>query len=153
MKKSDEELQPKIEDVKYLPIHNVDVKDAQCCTVARTVKTMTEVKMLLSQFACVQFIEGADLWYNDHSVNTATEPKLLIKLSRHLGENDMMTIITLTAGEIALLRNWLITRMFHCEKEREERSEKFNADTYIGQKHLLLDLRELLMGEIIYSNK
>ena len=55
--------------------------------------------------------------------------------------------------DLFILRKWLEVRMLHCEMERDTRSDKFNPDTYIGQKLLLLDLRELLLGEAVDSLK
>ena len=68
---------------------------------------------------------------------------------------ELKATLTVTRGEVKTMRSWLETRMSHCEMERENRTTtknghpKFNPDTYIGQKLLLLDLRELLLGDIV----
>lgn len=87
--------------------------------------------------------------------------------------------VELHRKEVQLLRNWLEARMKHCEEERDSRATihdgpgvkvvghidlenpslgaqpvsdavlKFNPDTYIAQKYLLLDIREWLLGDIL----
>ena len=39
--------------------------------------------------------------------------------------------------------------MKHCEEERDARDDKFNPDSYISMKLLLLDIKSWLMGSII----
>jgi len=100
----------------------------------------------LSAFAALQFIEGINLLLqNEKMLLSNSESRLLINLFKVYTLNQL----EITREELVFLKIALELRMAHCEKERDERSEKFNADTYIGQKLLLLDIREILIGEVI----
>jgi hypothetical protein len=62
----------------------------------------------------------------------------------------------LRRSELFILIKWLKLRMTHCEMERDQRVchsdtelPKFDPDTYIGQKLLLLELLDLAMGTIV----
>lgn len=114
----------------------------------------------LTGFAVAQFLEGAELYTNTVKNVYYQDVQLLLRLSKTimLFQHTKATEIPVTYRELAVLRTWLELRMQHCEKERDERTLspfgdgtnlKFNSDTYIGQKLLLLDLRELMLGEII----
>lgn len=118
----------------------------------------------LNGFAIMQFLEGAKVITNAyiHKTFTAFEVNLILRLSEGLLSNLQNAEdckIEVTYKDLQSLRTWLEARMSHCEKERDSRTmitcngeqvEKFNADTYIGQKLLLLDLRELLLGEVVF---
>lgn len=112
----------------------------------------------LSGFAIMQFLEGAELLYNDSpNMVTHREIKLVLKLSKKMiAHHELFMEVQVSYEDLKILRSWLEVRMAHCERERDERTlipgidaPKFNPDTYIGQKLLLMDLRELMLGEII----
>ena len=106
----------------------------------------------LSGFAMMQFLHGAKLELEGTEKElTRNELELWFKLSAKLlpvGKLDEV-ILKVNRQDLFILRKWLEVRMLHCEMERDTRSDKFNPDTYIGQKLLLLDLRELLLGEVV----
>jgi hypothetical protein len=110
----------------------------------------------LSMFSVVQLIAGFKLLNAD---NTTVLPwDLLSVLSklydstldvRAAGEDTNLVKLSVTRKEVIALKEALEARMLHCEHERDARSENFNADTYIGMKLLLIDIREWLLGEAI----
>ena len=114
----------------------------------------------LNGFAIMQFLEGAELVVADATIITmkSKSVQLILRLAKSIPMvlHEEFVDINVDRKDLQNLRKWLELRMTHCEKERDERivipgttQQKFNPDTYIGQKLLLLDLRELLMGEII----
>lgn len=120
-------------------------------------KQKTKATLQLSNFAIIQFIHGAKLMVSDEkdvriSRNKATNlvklMSMLTEVAMRNGKNSTDTLF-FERKEVILMREMLEARMSHCEKERDERSDKFNADTYIGQKLLLLDIREWLLGEVV----
>lgn len=90
-----------------------------------------------------------------------------VEISNMQGGDYGTPSIELTRDEVKDLKLFLESRMANCEKERDERVkrttyksvpgvtaeelstevDKFNADTYISQKMLLIELREWLLGE------
>lgn len=112
-----------------------------------------------SLFAISQFIHGAMFMADDMIVSKKgiIMPEALIlvcKLSiiAQTIPDKGESLIELDRNEVEILKQFLSVRMQHCEDERDMRSEKFNPDTYIGQKLLLLDIREWLMVEVISFN-
>lgn len=65
---------------------------------------------------------------------------------RRADEGDLSKI-TVNREDVQIMLDLLKIRMAHCEKERDDRDPRFNPDTYIGQKLLLVDLREWLAIE------
>lgn len=118
------------------------------------VSIFTQGDFTFSAFAIKQLIQGYEQHMEDvfgYTQSTAiikTQVKLATKLAIY-GLSDQATTIPLKREEVGVLRLWLETRMKHCEEQRDIRDDTFNADTYIAQKFLLLDLREFLAGEII----
>ena len=127
-------------------------KEKTCC-----VKLFTEGIISLNGFAICQFLEGAELISKTKQSFSNREVELILLMSKKIIvlQNNLPAEIEITYNDLISLRKWLEARMLHCEKERDERTElpngypKFNPDTYIGQKHLLLDIRELMIGEVI----
>lgn len=117
----------------------------------------------LTGFAVMQFLEGAELEVSDTTIKLmdTRAVKLILKLSKSiplLQCEEKGARIDVDYKDLSFLRRWLELRMQHCEQERDARTTwnrggidfpKFNPDTYIGMKLLLLDLRELMLGEII----
>lgn len=147
----------------HINTNNMEVISCDNHTKTINVRLLVNATIRFNGFAIAQFIEGADLILTSSKCfNAVILAKLIIKLMRSLNAEMVFSY-----EELCILRSWLEARMHHCEKERDElipspmtrpqreKSEyvhtalKFNADTYIGQKFLLLDLRELLLGEIL----
>jgi len=115
----------------------------------------------LTGFAIIQFLEGADIMAHDelYTAINSKDVQLMLLLAKSLPMLQVEPVVNIevTYRDLKTLRSWLELRMDHCEKERDQRTpapwnknkQKFNPDTYIGQKLLLLDLRELILGEVI----
>jgi len=140
--------------LKNIPSFPLNGEVLEHDTMRATIRQMKRAKINISSFAIVQFLQGAALYYEQlHEKNklekvSITETKLLTVLYMS-APISTVTPLTINREELIALRKWLETRMRHCEIERDERNPKFSPDTYIGQKLLLLDIRELLLGEII----
>jgi hypothetical protein len=154
------------QEYKNIPNSSVSVLDKRTDRRSCRVELLRFAILIIPSFSVIQFIEGADIW--THTVIkqiSVKEARLLSKLSKLLlticGD---ITSVKLEIGydELVLLRKWLELRMKHCEEERDNRvlatdkdgkevpdSLKFNADSYIAMKLLLLDIRELMLGSII----
>lgn len=107
-------------------------------TVSRRIKGLFK----FSKLACRQLLAGAcDL--------QAGSPALIAKLGLFgMDCNESGDVaLELCRDDVRCLKQCLENRMAHCEKQRDERDDQFNADTYIMQKMLLLELREWLLGE------
>ena len=120
----------------------------------KTVSFFYEGTVSLTSFAIMQLLHGAKIsieqFINEIEKVHGVEFMLYYKLSKYLLEAPQESYeIELSRTELLCLKKWLEFRMIHCEKERDVRNPKFNPDTYIGQKLLLIDLRELLLGEIM----
>jgi hypothetical protein len=134
-----------------------------------TVKQKTNAVFTFSLFSLLQFREGLDIFLYDlkstpgnagaileiYTVLMRKFKDLSSAVEEHR-ESGLTCSITLDRSKVRLLKNFLEHRMSHCEKQREERAldrksgrELFNPDTYIGQKILLIELREWLLGEVI----
>jgi len=111
------------------------------------VKQKTHGEFLIDKMASYQFLQGFRIKTIVQS--TVQEMKLIQMLLGLQTEQFRETPLSLTREDVLILKNWLETRMSHCEKERDQRSQYFNADTYIIMKLMLLDLREWLIGEIV----
>ena len=144
-----------------VPTDSLIVSHSEKITKKANVKIFQTGKILLTGFAITQFLEGFELYVKDDTrVNI---PKEMVILSLKIAKGLPMAIqlkngeFEFDYEELRILRTWLEIRMKHCEIERDNRvawphdrdALKFNPDTYIGQKLLLLDLRELLLGEIL----
>lgn len=127
--------------------------------IACQVRQIRKATISLSEFAIVQFLEGAEIEATTTSekVMAMNDVQLILRLSKATSilRAEPQVKIDVTFVDLKTLRRWVEVRMFHCETERynhtktPEGVEKFNPDTYIGQKLLLLDLREVMIGEII----
>ncbi len=111
-----------------------------------------------SSFAMLQFSEGAELMPEITNEQTnkfvlTSVFKTYVKINNHLRkmllQHQTACQMDWTREEVLVLKNWLKLRMEHCERERDERSEKFNPDAYIAMRYLMLELKELLMGDIV----
>ena len=121
-----------------------------------SVSFFQEGYLTLTNFAVLQLVHGALLIENpsDHLRGKFTPAfTVLSKLTACLlpvsGEpTNGPCVISVSRAELLHLKTFLELRMKHCEKESDERSERFNPDSYIAQKLLLIDIRELLLGDI-----
>lgn len=106
------------------------------------VRNRIKAKIVFSGPALMALVFGAGIWGKAMEHVSGTDLVLLSKIA--IGE-----IGELTRNEMNMLRQWLEARIAHCEAERDQRSERFNPDTYIMMKMLLLDIREWLLGEVV----
>lgn len=128
-----------------------------------------------SYFSARQLILGAGL--NNVAMLNKAQQVVLSHLAVYAMsiEGEQVEPLQLYRGDVQILRLWLESRMAHCEEERDARVTvrdgagvhvvgkldfnsqaiepatdlKFNPDTYIAMKFLLLDIREWLAGDII----
>jgi hypothetical protein len=144
----------------------------------RLVRFNTGASFRFAPFAMFQFIAGHQLTLMDSDGDQRLESTLLSKLAIFNMEIGFGAQggIDLERREVVMLKDWLEKRMRHCEQERDSRTElsdsesarnveavldskplsypqdrnqKFNADTYIAMKYLMLELREWLFGEVL----
>lgn len=108
----------------------------------------------LSIFSIIQLVEGAKLLINQ--IKTDLIDRQLVLTYMLLTNNTIVIPPTNTTIDISVdrksmtnMKDFLLARMAHCERERDNREIGFNADTYIAQKMLLLEIKEWLMGEVI----
>lgn len=149
----------------HVPTNSLVVSHKETVTRKANVRIFQTGKILLNGFAIAQFLEGFELYVKDDTrVNIPKEMVILsLKITKGIGAAIQLknAEFEFDYEELKILRTWLEIRMRHCEIERDNRvawphdpdALKFNPDTYIGQKLLLLDLRELLLGEIITEVK
>lgn len=138
--------------------NSLTVLDTEKSSYTARVRVFKSGKIALTRFAIFQFLEGFELLVKGALHPQKTDVLLSLKLSKAIAAciHLELAIVELDYEELVLLRSWLEARMAHCEKERDSRTTlpnsdtlKFNPDTYIGQKLLLLDIRELMLGEIV----
>lgn len=145
-----------------VPSDSLIVLHSEKITRKANVKMFQSGTISLNGFAITQLLEGFSLLVQSYSsISTLKEhTNLSLKIAKgiatavQLGGNAEYLV---SYSEVRILKEWLEARMRHCEQERDKRvtwphdrdALKFNPDTYIGQKLLLLDLRELLLGEVI----
>jgi hypothetical protein len=130
-----------------IPSGSLVVLESERKPMRATVSLLYTAVLRLSIFAYIQLFEGASIHLLQQKVVDKTQLRFLLDLMRAASSDSVQ--VTVSYAELITLRDWLQMRMAHCELERDERSDKFNPDTYIGQKLLLLDIRELLLGEIL----
>lgn len=113
----------------------------------------------LSSFSVIQLIKGVQ----EIAPKTMIQSEIAILMSKlftsAVESNDDQCKVDISREDVVLLRKWLENRMRHCEAERDEENKqinkglrtdsdrKFNPDSYIGMKLLLIELREWLLGE------
>ncbi len=117
----------------------------------------------INQFVAVQLMQGAIIFHNkdDKKLSTNISYDVIIMLA-DLGLNGQVKdqTIILHRTQVVFLRKLLDACMKHCEVERDDRImiglnkdiPKFNIDTYIAMKFLMLDIREWLLGEVVEEN-
>lgn len=156
-----------METTSNIPATGWSVRANYATDERRQVQFNMEAEFTLSHFAVRQLLFG-EIMLNgmENNTNNSLFKKLAVYgLDAALcPTKENLPIIGLERAEVKQLRRWLEARMAHCEEERDsesgaekhshansidEPSKKFNPDTYIAQKFLLLDIREWLAGDII----
>ena len=144
-----------------VPSDSLTVSRKETVKMKATVRMFQSGTIFLNGFAISQFLEGFSLLVPSYSKVSvlAEHTSLSLKITKGIATAIQLgkAEYEVSYSEVKILKEWLEARMRHCEKERDERvtwphdrdALKFNPDTYIGQKLLLLDLKELLLGEII----
>jgi hypothetical protein len=156
-------------DMENIPQTGFFANDSQTEDGMRHVRFATSGTFTLNQFSLFQFFVGHQLMDEGNLVPQPTA-KLLSKLGVLAIEMAYPTnvSVSLDRREVTVLVKMLEARMAHCEMERDrrdtlevddnrayasqedaERNQKFNPDTYIAQKLLLLEMKEWLFGEIL----
>lgn len=130
---------------------------AETSTTTMLVQMRISGTITLSVFSILQIIAGGQ------SVSVISEPfvrdyfkkhafEVLAVLSklytiaigpRRADEGDVCQVDVLR-GDVEVMMFLLKLRMEHCEREKDAGNPKFNAETYIGQKILLLELQSWL---------
>ena len=144
-----------------IPTNSLVLIDKKTETTTCQIRKFYSGTISLTGFAISQFMEGAEIEANDEMLTTINSKavQLILRLAKLIPilQAEPVVRIDVKYTDLVHLRRWLELRMQHCEQECDQRTpalwnpeqQKFNPDTYIGQKLLLLDLRELMIGEII----
>jgi hypothetical protein len=139
--------------MKNIPSTNFKAND----TISKTVKAIiiqnVSSVLNLSRFSIMQLIYGAknEILQNEGSVEHNVVLLYMI-LNEKFFESSMdkdILIIEVERNQVIIMRKWIEARLLHCEKERDNRNPRFNPDTYIHLKMLLLDIREWLSGDVL----
>jgi hypothetical protein len=122
-------------------------------------KVRTFSSISLTDFAVLQFIKS----FRELKPIDGKVPYINVTILGKLYEStifptpesvaDGSSVIEVEREEVGILKNLIELRMLHCEQERDQRSEAFNADTYIGLRYLRLELHEWLLGESISESE
>ena len=122
------------------------------------VRHNTNAVLTLGEFGLMQLIKGLPSWFMENTPEDPMEKRCL---------DLVITIAQCAEGklhirrdDVILLKGWLEARMTRCEEVRDnelaaiEKGDdkvefRFNQDTYISMKLMLLEMREWLLGEII----
>lgn len=146
-----------MEVISNFPESNLIATNIKVAVRTCKVKLPINFTLTIPSFSRVQFLEGFSLDSKlppidkAYSTSTRAHYKLAVKIALN---NDSL----FDASELRMLKVMLELRMSHCEKERDERKTVsingteipiFNADSYIAMKILLLDIKELLLGDIV----
>lgn len=161
-------IEANIENVYLnIPVSNIVASDVERTKTRATVELLQSAKLMIPLFSIIQFMQGAEIWLGEQKGTIHVHlMRLFVKLANSLPNvgNDMTKSMQfgLSYDELCTLRIWLELRMKHCEEERDQRIPaidkdgfpipgvyKFNPDSYIAMKLLLLDIRELMLGNII----
>lgn len=135
-----------------------------------TVKNMVECNFGLTPFEAIQIAKGAEYFTKEIEGNQVSKATFnaFVKLSNYRFEldNENKHTVVVTRDELKQFKMFLELRMQHCEEVRKKEienngrisleeceasasEERFNQDTYIGQKILLINIREALLGEVV----
>ena len=150
-----------MEKFANVPSTGFGIANAEVSSAVVRVIQFEKGTVSFSRFSLMQLIAGVLLDRSFEEKDSVAYPvfKLIMELQRQFysppafeligtAAVDVNPMLEINRKDLLCLKNWLELRMHHCEKERDERSDRFNADTYIGQKLLLIDIREALLGTI-----
>ena len=122
----------------------------------------------LSHFSVIQLLAGLSIVTEknifDNGALMVVEPINVLRVAgklynaaiapHHIEESQIK--LDVNRADVKVMYELLKLRMKHCEEQRDAENQatepferKFNPDTYIGQKLLLLELREWLALEAI----
>ena len=142
--------------VNVIPQNSISLLSSKQSVNTIRVKQFSNGSFEFTKFALVQFVEGVQFIpeiLNKKSFIDRTIFELYVKCNKALTDSLLtstnIVALDLTLNELITLKQWLEARMSHCEKEREEGNPAFNIETYIGMKLLLIDIREIMIGEVI----
>lgn len=138
--------------MKNISIH----VDAKFNTCSRTVTMFQSGNIILSNFAAIQLIHGAQIYFKSEEFVNKVSPEfkimqleLYVQLTQCIMPKKMddssIIELSVTHFDFDFMRLFLEARIAHCEKERDNKSENFDIETHIEQKLLLLlllDIRE-----------
>ena len=145
-------------EFKNIPSTGIQIVEIEREGKMMKVDFLKRATVSFSVFSLIQLLCGAILHLEEYPREKSQfdQLDLYFRLSKFIfgqPNHDATFNVELTYKEIVTLKKWLEVRMQHCEFERDQRSDKFNPDTYIAQKYLLLDLKILLTGEIYWEVK
>lgn len=136
----------------YINLQNGIIVNSVKSSVKTAIISLTKTANLkLSNFHVLMFLYGAKLHVESLKQEMVDKDilSLYMSLNEVLVENAPEKEFEFTSKQLRFLEQFLISRIDHCEKERDDRNTKFNPDTYISMKLMLLNIKELMLGEII----
>jgi hypothetical protein len=135
-----------MENLKKVGKTEVHLEKSSARFETRQVRVFTKGIIRISGFAMTVLMEGYDLLITDVKTTESKDSRLLMRMYRWFQyAPNMFTEFEVTGEELLVLISWLNKRISHCEAERG--SQKFNAETMVDMKLLLLELRELLYSK------
>lgn len=137
----------------YVNVQNgITVNSVQNKAQKALIGTVTNANLKLNNFHILMFLYGARIYVENLQQTLFVDKEVLslyMTLNEKLIEGNEEIDYTFSINQLRFLEQFLIARLDHCEKERDERSPRFNPDTYISMKLMLLDIKKLMLGEII----
>lgn len=160
---------PKTNPLQNIPEHGFKVVEQSTERTRILVEAFTAGIIALSPFSIIQILEGAEhlpeVQDSSRSMISKSFFKVYVKLNSafrniQLNQAPDGAEFAIDRAELMIMIKLLKARMNHCELERDQRimykddkgndlRPRFNPDTYIGQKLLLLELLDLVMGTIV----
>ena len=137
----------------YVNVQNgITVNSVQNKAQKALIGTVTNANLKLNNFHILMFLYGARIYVENLQQTLFVDKEVLslyMTLNEKLIEGNEEIDYTFSSKELKFLEKFLVARLNHCEVERDNRSSKFNPDTYISMKLMLLDIKRLMLGEII----
>ena len=144
--------------------NNANIKALNFETKQVVIRMPKLLKLSLNKMEAYQIISGAVMsllakyskepdnkefvQWSSISELMCSSPLLFKLLTGFHAENEVITL-ELQRDDLLTLKWYLERRISHCEIERDKYYERFNSDTYIIQRLMLITIREALLGEII----
>ena len=137
----------------YVNVQNgITVNSVESKTQKALIGTIATASLKISNFHILMFLYGARIYVENLQQALFVDKEVLslyMTLNEKLIEGNEEIDYTFSSKELKFLEKFLVARLNHCEVERDNRSSKFNPDTYISMKLMLLDIKQLMLGEII----